>query len=121
MGNSMADAFEQAALGLMAVICDPGDVRPLQRVEVECRNPDRELLFVDWLDAVIYQIATRHMLFSRFEVSVADSRLKGDLFGEPIDRQRHHPAVEVKGATLTELSVRRDSDGWWLAQCVVDV
>jgi SHS2 domain-containing protein len=32
-----------------------------------------------------------------------------------------NPAVEVKGATLTELKVSRNADGLWTAQCVVDV
>ena len=40
--------------------------------------------------------------------------------GEPIDLERHHPAVEIKGATYTELAVLR-KDGHWTAQCVVDV
>ena len=33
----------------------------------------------------------------------------------------HKPAVEVKGATFTELAVRQDPDGRWRAQCIVDV
>jgi SHS2 domain-containing protein len=38
-----------------------------------------------------------------------------------VDVARHQPAVEVKGATFTELKVRRTDQGEWLAQCVVDV
>jgi SHS2 domain-containing protein len=34
---------------------------------------------------------------------------------------RHHPAAEVKGATLSELEVAQDADGSWHAQCIVDV
>jgi SHS2 domain-containing protein len=41
--------------------------------------------------------------------------------GEPVDVARHTPAVEVKGATLTELAVRQEADGTWVAQCVLDV
>jgi len=29
--------------------------------------------------------------------------------------------VEVKGATYTNLSVRQEPNGLWVAQCVVDV
>jgi tRNA nucleotidyltransferase (CCA-adding enzyme) len=36
------------------------------------------------------------------------------------DVGRHAPAVEVKGATYTALSVRH-TDGGWIAQCIVDV
>jgi len=34
---------------------------------------------------------------------------------------RHAPAVEVKGATFTELAVSEDRPGLWRAQCVIDV
>lgn len=47
--------------------------------------------------------------------------LTGLGWGEPLDRARHRPAVEIKGATYTELHVRQDADGTWHAQCVVDV
>jgi tRNA nucleotidyltransferase (CCA-adding enzyme) len=78
-------------------------------------------LLVDWLNALIYEMATRHMLFARFDVAITDNRLEARAWGERIDRLRHRPAVEVKGATLTALSVVRASDGNWVAQCVVDV
>src|SRR6266704_2638113 len=41
--------------------------------------------------------------------------------GEPLDRERHRPRVEVKGATYTALSVAQGPDSVWIAQCVVDV
>lgn len=88
---------------------------------MSCEAPDHELLLVDWLNAVIYEMATRRMLFSRFEVSIDNHRLQAMLWGEPLDAARHEPAVEVKGATYTELTVRRDESGAWMAHCVVDV
>ena len=47
--------------------------------------------------------------------------LQAEIRGESVDRTRHTPAVEIKGATFTELAVRQQADGRWLAQCVVDV
>jgi SHS2 domain-containing protein len=38
-----------------------------------------------------------------------------------VNRERHHPAVEIKGATLTGVEVRQDDRGLWQARCVVDV
>jgi SHS2 domain-containing protein len=66
-------------------------------------------------------MATRRMLFGRFQVKINGTRLRGRAWGEPVDVARHQPAVEVKGATLTELSVTRDGSGNWVARCVVDV
>jgi len=120
-GASLAEAFEQAALAMTAVIVEPGLVQPVECVELQASAVDREILLTEWLDAIIYEMATRRMLFGRFQVQIADTRLSARAWGEPIDRRRHQPVVEIKGATFTELAVRQQPDGQWLAQCVVDV
>ena len=121
IGSSKAEAFEQIALALTGVITAPGSVRPTQAVDVDCDAPADEVLLVDWLNALIYEMATRHVLFGAFEVAIDGSRLHATARGEPVDPGRHEPAVEVKGATYTALRVARLDDGRWLAQCVVDV
>lgn len=116
-----ARAFEQAAVALTAVVADPATVRERERVAIACEAPDDELLFADWLNAIVYEMATRNMLFRRFAVDLADCRLRASAWGEGVDPARHHPAVEVKGATYTTLRVAQDEAGRWLAQTVVDV
>ncbi len=120
VGPSKEEAFEQAAVGLTAVITDPQSVAAKEMIEVTCEAPDDELLLVDWLNALIYETATRKMLFSRFEVQITGNRLEAKAWGEKIDVERHQPAVEVKGATCTNLMVRR-GESEWVVQCVVDV
>jgi tRNA nucleotidyltransferase (CCA-adding enzyme) len=121
IGPTREVAFEQAAVALTGVITDPNALAAQEVVEIACEAPDDELLLVDWLNALVYQMATRRMLFARFEVQIAGQRLHGRAWGEPIDVARHQPAVEVKGATLTSLRVQQDTEGNWVAQCVVDV
>jgi SHS2 domain-containing protein len=121
IGATPEEAFAEAALALVAVVSDPAEVAAATAVEVRCAAPDDELLLADWLNAVIYEMATRRMLFGRFEVRRHDHALAATLWGEPVDVARHRPAVEVKGATYTALSVARREDGQWVAQCVVDV
>ena len=119
-GATTARAFEQAARALTAVVTQAA-VEPNFVVEVRCEAPDLELLFVEWLNAVIYEMAVRRMLFGRFAVTIEDSRLTGTLWGEGVDIERHAPACEPKGATYTALKVARDPSGIWSAACVVDV
>ncbi|WHZ27794.1 MAG: Archease [Nitrospira sp.] len=121
MGMTKETAFEQAGLALTAVITEPTSVAPAQAVSITCEAPDDELLLVDWLNALIYEMATRRMLFSRFSVRLNDHSLHATAWGERIEIIRHQPAVEAKGATYTELSVKQDEQGRWIAQCVVDV
>ncbi len=120
-GATIEEAFEQTALALSAAVSEPGSVRPTVPVGIHCEAPDRELLLVDWLNALVYEMATRDMLFARFEVRIDRWALEATAWGEPIDRARHRPAVEVKGATLTALAVSEATGGGWVAQCVVDV
>ena len=121
IGRTLDEAFEQAALALTAVVVLPERVRSEERVTIGCEAADREVLLVDWLNAIVFEMATRRLLFGRFEVHIADGRLTGEAFGERVDPVRHEPAVEVKGATFTSLAVAHRDDGTWLAQCMVDV
>lgn len=121
VGATKEEAFEQSAVALTAIITDPKLVKSEESVEISCEAPDDELCLVDWLNALIYEMATRKMLFGRFDVTLDGSRLHGEAWGEKIDVARHQPAVEVKGATYTALRVEQDQKGIWIAQCVVDV
>jgi len=119
-GATKAEAFEQAALAMIAVITD-ATIEPREAVAIACEAPDDELLFAEWLNNLIYEMATRNMLFSRFAVRLDGTRLSAQAWGERTDVARHHPAVEIKGATYTALRVARDDKGGWMAQTVVDV
>ena len=121
IGLTKEAAFEQAGLAMTAVMTDVDSVAPTHAVPITCEAPDDELLLVDWLNALVYEMATRKMLFSRFAVHFNGHSLQATAWGEPVDVTRHQPAVEVKGATYTELSVKHDRQGRWVAQCVVDV
>ncbi|MBZ5600732.1 MAG: archease [Acidobacteriia bacterium] len=121
IGATKEIAFEQAALSLTAVVTDPARVVARRKVDVQCEAENRETLLVDWLNALIYEMAVRRMIFRRFEVHIEGDRLQGSAWGEDIDVARHEPAVEVKGATYTSLRVGRNEAGEWIAQCVVDV
>lgn len=127
IGPTLDEAFEQAGLALTAVVADPALVRPIQPIEIECEAPRASLLLVNFLNRLIYEMATRRMLFSQLEVRLRQPDLGGALslharaWGEPVDPARHQPVVEVKGATYCELEVKQDPEGKWVAQCVVDV
>jgi len=119
-GPSIEVAFEQAALALTGIVTD-AEIAVETRVEVACEAPDVELLLVEWLNAIIYEMAVRSMLFGQFEVKISGTRLQGVLWGEPIEQAKHAPACEPKGATYTALRVAQGSDGLWSVGCVIDV
>jgi SHS2 domain-containing protein len=121
IGPTREDAYAQAAMAMTAVIADLAKIEPREPVEIVCREDDDELLFFAWLNAVLYEMATRGMLFSRFDVQPIEGGLKATAWGEKVSREKHDPAVEVKAATYGDLKVTREPSGDWVAQCIVDV
>jgi len=121
LGSTKEQAFEQAAMALTAVITNVDKVEPKEKVEIICQGIDDELLLIDWLNSLLYQMDIHKMLFCRFEVHINKSNLNGIAWGQKIDISRHRPAVEVKAATYSALSVQQNENGTWTAQCIVDV
>jgi len=119
-GADIAQAFEQTAVAMTAIMLDPVTINPTTAISITCQAPDDEMLLVDWLNALVFEMATRSMIFRRFEVTIENHALRARAWGELLDFARHAPAVEIKGATFTDLGVRPVSGGW-RAQCVVDV
>jgi protein archease len=119
IGATIDEAFEQTAIALTTAITNPKEVVPLERVEIDLEAPNYEMLLVEWLNALAYQMATKSMLFSRFDVNVNGNHLQATAWGEVAYRDRDKPAFEVKGVTGTKLLVRQDETGTWLSQCVV--
>ncbi|MCW9024001.1 MAG: archease [Gammaproteobacteria bacterium] len=119
-GTDPATAFEQAALALTGIVTGLELVKDSEMTEITCEETELELLFVDWLNALIYQMAIKKMLFSRFKINISNGILTALAWGENVDITRHQPAVEIKGATYTELGVFQ-TENEWVAQCVVDV
>lgn len=119
-GATLEQAFEQAALALTGILTD-ADIENQTAVEVECDAPDLEVLLVEWLNAIIYEMAVRNMIFGAFKVTIKNSHLHSTMWGEPVDQTKHMPACEPKGATFTSLRVAQEPDGTWSAACIVDV
>jgi len=90
LGATLEQAFEQAALALTAVITDPADVSPREMIRLSCEAPDAELLLVDWLNVLIYEMATRNMLFSRFEVYLEGNHLSAQVWGEALEHHQYN-------------------------------
>ena len=116
IGATPEQAFEQAALAMTAVIADPATITPPQAVAIEAEAPDVELLLVDWLNALVYEMATRKWLFSRFEVHLDGHRLTARAWGESMNRVKHQPTVEIKGGTYNSPKGGQTPKTEWVPQ-----
>ncbi|MFH1852061.1 MAG: archease [Candidatus Neomarinimicrobiota bacterium] len=120
IGATLGQAFSQAGKALTAVVTG-AEIIPGRGITFKLEAADRDTLFYDWINQVIYLMAVEKMLFGMFEVQISGTTLTSIIWGETIDRSRHQPVVEVKAATFTELAVNQLAGGEWQAQCVVDV
>jgi len=118
-GATPEQAFSAAALSMFALQGDLGAVGDSESVTVEFEEADLELALVAWLNALLGQAKARGLELAHFRLSRDGDRWRGEGRGERW-RRDFERGVEVKGATLTGLSVRQLPDGWE-ARCVVDV
>jgi SHS2 domain-containing protein len=120
-GETVEQAFANVAMAMTAVITEPEAVKHAVPVRVHCVAASMDELLYAWLNSLVFEMATRQMLFSAFDIEIEAGQLCAVARGEKVNRARHQPSTEVKGATYTELAVRRECDGSWVAQCVLDV
>lgn len=118
-GATLEAAFEAAARATFAIMTEIGQVRALESVAIEFEEADEELALVRWLNQLIGSAREHGVVFGRFWLEHDGVRWRGGASGETW-RAELERGVEVKGATLTMLSVRR-ANGVWEARCVVDV
>ncbi len=120
LGKTLEEAFEDAAVAMFSVMVDLDTVRPVETFELEVSASDEEALFVEWLNELLSLADLNGAVFSKFEVEISGSCLKGRAAGEKWDLKRHEPKTEVKAATYSSLLVKNEN-GSYVAQCIVDV
>ena len=119
-GDTPEQAFAHAAEAMFSVMVDISTVAQLDQRTVRVSAGDQEQLLIEWLNSLLTISDLERLVFSRFEVHIEGAELRGDAWGEPFDRSKHEPKVEVKGATYHMLSLR-PFEGGYVAECVVDV
>jgi SHS2 domain-containing protein len=118
-GATLQDAFVHAAEATFALMCDPISVAQRDRIDVQFHEEDPELALVTWLNLLLAHASELGLALGCFELANEGNDWRGAAWGEPwrADMER---GTQVKGATLTALSVKPQGEGWE-ARCVVDL
>jgi len=120
-GASLAEVFENCALGMVALMLDPETVGPQGRIGLEAEGSDSESLLVSWLAEILFQAETRPWAFGEFKVDeISARRVKGWGAGEPLDLARHKVRAEIKAPTYHMLELKEEA-GRWMAQVIFDL
>jgi SHS2 domain-containing protein len=121
--GDLDDLFRSAAEGVFDyVVANRDQVREAERESVSLRAETPADLLVAWLNELIFRCETRHRLYTRFDVRVAEDgrSLDAEIGGEPIDAARHELDHEVKAVTRHGLTLRRDGEEW-VAELILDI
>lgn len=118
-GMTVEQSFEAAAQAVFAIITNLEAVQPVTAVAIEFEETDLELALVIWLNLILGKSRELGMVFSRFHIQRQGNQWHGKVLGEKWHDGMER-GVEVKGATLTMLSVKQIGPVWE-ARCVVDV
>jgi SHS2 domain-containing protein len=108
--SSLKEAFEEAALATFEVILNTDTVRPMEPVDVNVQGIDIQELLVEWIGQLIALIDINSQFYSRFEVlelneNEGSCSLKGRVWGEEIDLDRHETRTEVKAMTYADMRI----------------
>ena len=107
------EVFEQAALAMFSLVCDPLDVGELEAVEVALEAESMDLLLAAWLNELLSVFEARKLVLSQFDLlDVGEHSLRARVSGEPLDTSRHIICGGVKAASPRELSHEQREDGW---------
>lgn len=124
-GDTLERAFAEAARALFELMVNTQSVRPQRSVNISHSAETLELLVADWLNQLILARDRDGLVFSEFRTAIASRnsgfRLSGEARGEPLDRARHDPRIDVKAATYHGLKVHRRVDQSVEIECVLDI
>ncbi len=124
IGISLEEAFTEGAKAMFNVMCEINTVKSKVPVKLFCSARDIETLFVEFLNELLGKAGIENMLFSKFEITIMNSRghleLLGKAYGEKLDQNKHGIKTEVKAATYSGLRVKK-RDTKYYVRCVLDI
>ena len=120
-GGDCAEAFAQAALGVLALGVAPGDVEARETRDVRAQAATPEDLLVAWINECVYVHEIEGFAVHRVAVNDLTGEVAhGVLHGEALDPIRHRLGTVVKGATHHRVAIDETATGCEV-RLIVDV
>lgn len=118
-GETICEAFISVAKATFAIMADLDSLKQSKQIKIEFTEQDLDFALVTWLNLLLAIARTEQIMFCHFELQRHDDKWLGYAAGETWQQSMVH-GTEVKGATLTGLSVKK-TNHLWQATCIVDV
>jgi SHS2 domain-containing protein len=127
-GNSLGNAFENAAIAMFEVITDTSTIEHRVEKQIELEAEDKCALLYDWLSELLFLHDSEYLVFSKFDVKIS-SKVVGDhntyqlvstTWGEEFDPLRHERRSEVKAVTYHMMNIE-DENLDVILQVILDI
>jgi SHS2 domain-containing protein len=114
-GQTLEEAFENAALAMFEVMTDTTKIDPAQEDTVEVEAEDEYALLYSWLEALLVKFEVNHLLFSKFKIdkiqdTPAGYKLQASVWGEKFNAEKHPQKVAVKAVTYHRMEIIKEQD-----------
>jgi SHS2 domain-containing protein len=114
-GQTLEEAFENAALAMFEVMTDTTKIDPAQEDTVEVEAEDEYALLYSWLEALLVKFEVKGMLFSKFRIDrIQDTsdgyKLLASVWGEKFNAEKHLQKVAVKAVTYHRMEIIKEHD-----------
>ncbi len=135
-GDTIEGLFVAAAEGMYSLVTDLDDVRLVREVLFHVKSHSLEGLLVSWLNELIFYFDTygfigKEIVITEIIPSVTvppqeggleegEYALKGTVYGEDFDPERHDRRLLIKAATYHQLRISKE-DGLWSANIIFDI
>ena len=112
-GDSLEEAFENAALALFEVMTDTTTVEPRMENVFEVEGFDELSLLYSWIESFIIAFDVDLKLYSTFKIEKIEKtrngfKLRGKAWGETFNPAKHPSRSEVKAVTYHEMEILRE-------------
>lgn len=122
-GNTLEEAFENAALAMFEVMTDTGSIKPEIEKKIYVESEDEYALLYDWLSEFLVLLDSEFLVFSKFKVNIEKNGeeyiLNGTAWGEEFDLKKHESRAEVKAVTYHLMDVKKNDI--YMVQVILDI
>lgn len=121
-GGSLKSLFSNAADGLFEMMAVIDSIDETTSIEIALSADSVEMLFVSWLDELVFRHETDELFLKRAEIShITQNELIAIVHGEPTNFDKHIVYTEIKAITYHQLYVVQNTLGEWEAQVIFDL
>lgn len=122
-GNTLNEAFENAALAMFEVMTDTSKIEPKIERKIEVESEDEYALLYDWLSEFLVILDSEYLVFSQFNVKIEKIdngySLEGTAWGEEFNPSIHESRAEVKAVTYHLMNIEKENG--YMVQVILDI